>query len=903
MIQSLRKRFWETRHQGLQGKTAVRVTTRQMLYVILAMGLIIRTFFAARGNLNLDEGQWLYDIQLLAQGAIPFVDWTTRAPLLLAVTACFTKILGNSLLIARLISAASATVTSFILYQIGKEGASEKVGLTAAALFSLSPFVIYQTIIIHEHPLQGVLVSLAMLFLLRGLRENRNSDAFLHGLFLALAYLVRRSSPIYFLTEPILWLLFRKKIVTVVEKLCHVAMGAIVGILPLVPLVIMTDLRWMWLQYGAGGLSVTPSTTGDYSPANVLFNAVFFLVPQCVLLVRHIVQRLLRWLPSPDKREIAVYASVLLSLICFLLLSLPDSWTDRYNVIPIARSEEYVMAILFGMGLLLVVPQPHSYGDNNSQHLVGISTLWLVTIVGFYLVVQRRWILDYSMELVPPICLMAGMALFANKRIENTVCCPFSRPRRLLTPVMPILLLIIHTAWSGYILAFRPTYARRWSQTHVATVGEYLASRTKVDEKIFTGDTIFGITANRPIVLNLSHPAIYYMTGNIDPVSYDPYDVIPSQIDLLRFLAQHDVRYIPADARTNALVDNYPPLRAFVDARYREEAIIGSTHIYRRLPEHEINLPSWEAVEIEEGIESVYLNYGYQMELLGYSVEEDIIPGERATATLYWRFLTRMPSSYETECQLLDPNYVVWERTFQPLQAYGKALEKVYTQSIPLHVKDGFPAPAFARLKVAIRDAKSGKYLPLIGHQYEMVGYGTPFGQLRIVEEIEGLSQDQLPLATFGQVAVLVDSSLPHAWVPGTQNVIGLTWKALSHTKENYAVFVHMVDEDGNLIAQDDSQPRDGFFPTSLWKPGDIVPDSYSLELPNDIAPDKSYHLFVGYYLVADMERLPAWDANGDPLPNHQFTLAQDIVISGDVSSTSMKHREIMSTREPSHDH
>ena len=44
--------------------------------------------------------------------------------------------------------------------------------------------------------------------------------------------------------------------------------------------------------------------------------------------------------------------------------------------------------------------------------------------------------------------------------------------------------------------------------------------------------------------------------------------------------------------------------------------------------------------------------------------------------------------------------------------------------------------------------------------------------------------------------------------------------------------------------------------PTSAWLPDQTVADGYTIQLPEDAAPGQ-YHVYIGMYNLATMERLP----------------------------------------------
>jgi hypothetical protein len=93
----------------------------------------------------------------------------------------------------------------------------------------------------------------------------------------------------------------------------------------------------------------------------------------------------------------------------------------------------------------------------------------------------------------------------------------------------------------------------------------------------------------------------------------------------------------------------------------------------------------------------------------------------------------------------------------------------------------------------------------------------------------------------------------------GTDPVLlTLYWRAESPLDQSYTVFIHALDEDGELMAEFDALPFDGLYPTRAWLPGQIVADSHTLALPKT-----AHTLVVGLYDPASLTRLPVSDGAG----------------------------------------
>jgi hypothetical protein len=89
----------------------------------------------------------------------------------------------------------------------------------------------------------------------------------------------------------------------------------------------------------------------------------------------------------------------------------------------------------------------------------------------------------------------------------------------------------------------------------------------------------------------------------------------------------------------------------------------------------------------------------------------------------------------------------------------------------------------------------------------------------------------------------------------------------------DYTVFVHLLDPDGSLVAQDDGPPVKGHYPTSLWAPGEVIIDPRSISLKE--LPSGAYQLRAGMYLLETGDRLPVVDEAREQLPESAIPLAR----------------------------
>jgi serine/threonine-protein kinase len=101
---------------------------------------------------------------------------------------------------------------------------------------------------------------------------------------------------------------------------------------------------------------------------------------------------------------------------------------------------------------------------------------------------------------------------------------------------------------------------------------------------------------------------------------------------------------------------------------------------------------------------------------------------------------------------------------------------------------------------------------------------------------------------------------------------ITLRWEATRSIDRRYAVFVHLIGPDGNLIAQDDRQPN---LPTNEWFEGIQVVDPHQITVPSG-APTGRYQIRTGMYPEGQPgNRLPIVDPGSTTQESNSILIAE----------------------------
>jgi hypothetical protein len=102
----------------------------------------------------------------------------------------------------------------------------------------------------------------------------------------------------------------------------------------------------------------------------------------------------------------------------------------------------------------------------------------------------------------------------------------------------------------------------------------------------------------------------------------------------------------------------------------------------------------------------------------------------------------------------------------------------------------------------------------------------------------------------------LTEADFDPTWPVGTLQTVTLQWWLAEPVNRDYTVFVHLRNgERGENVTQGDGPPVDGWYPTSVWKIGEVVEDTHEVLVTADVPPG-SYILVVGWYDPVSGDRL-----------------------------------------------
>lgn len=239
--------------------------------------------------------------------------------------------------------------------------------------------------------------------------------------------------------------------------------------------------------------------------------------------------------------------------------------------------------------------------------------------------------------------------------------------------------------------------------------------------------------------------------------------------------------------------------------------------------------------------------------LLGYTLHaEGLEAGSPLTLDLYWRG-ERTAGNESVQIDLIGQgrNATLWDGAVLPTD--------------DVQWRDGEIFCRRGRMRFPL-DTPAGSYSLAL----DVAGTTVPLTDLHVGESTRRFdvpAVDERVDATLGERVRLVGYTME----AGRPLSVTLVWKALRPPEQSYKVFVHLLNEGGEIVAQSDAVPAGGYA-TTEWLADEVVLDTHTIEVPTGV-PAGTYRLVAGMYDPVSGERMPAKDTDGEAVLNGAIPL------------------------------
>jgi hypothetical protein len=323
----------------------------------------------------------------------------------------------------------------------------------------------------------------------------------------------------------------------------------------------------------------------------------------------------------------------------------------------------------------------------------------------------------------------------------------------------------------------------------------------------------------------------------------------------------------------------------WIPALDEETRIVGTT-----APVLDVNVrparmaPAPENVKLAHPQSIIWRN---QLKLFGVDYPARANIGETIVIGAGWLALNTFDQAYDVRLSLraqdtrFDNNEPALEQTF-PLSQYptvewrrNEVIHELYDLVLPGKADKGRPlAGGSYTLSIEVLDENGTRLSPPV-----------EIGEIDIVVEerlfeLPSPPQHALDLHLGAPVNGQHPIALTGYDTDQTETELTLTlyWQCNTALETSYTVFVHLLDENGQVQAQNDQLPVQGRAPTGGWVEEQIVIDTHIVAIA-ETAPPGPYRIEVGMYDRQTMTRLPVFDAGGGRQTDDRALLDTEIVI------------------------
>ena len=244
-------------------------------------------------------------------------------------------------------------------------------------------------------------------------------------------------------------------------------------------------------------------------------------------------------------------------------------------------------------------------------------------------------------------------------------------------------------------------------------------------------------------------------------------------------------------------------------------------------------------------------------------------PGDTLPVTLYWKAHRPPIADYQARVRLCPANgggastcaQAVAEQTAGPAgDRYPTSHWRAGTVVRDWHDLNLSPSTPRGTYDLVVSLIAGGRSLAeAILQQVEVGGRPHSFTQPAVEQSL---------LMRVGDDVQLLGYTLDSTAQPGGFLNLTLYWQALDRIPVSYTIFVHVLDSDGRIVAQQDSLPGQGSLSTTSWVKGEFITDSHQVPLDPRLAVGE-YSIEVGMYDANTGARLPTTTPDGQSMGDH----------------------------------
>jgi len=532
-----------------------------LIFFLIIFSFFLKLYIGMNANIDPDEGQLIYDAHLMNSGLIPFIDFSTRSPLILYFLIALEKLLGGySLLNSKILISFFMSLSILMVYLISNKTYNNKrISFISCLVFTATPYLMFYSYVLHVSQSLILFLLITFYFFTIYIKDKNIYALILTSFFMVLSFLTRRETIIYIPLFLVFIFYINKGLKNKIKSIFNFSFFAIIFFI-IISWPILKNIGFLKFDEYYGISSLLAQTSGDSIEASsskyyIIFSWFVLIFPLTYLLAKYLIEIVLKFYKKTNLNtsKIGFYLTLVLSTLGFIFLN--NQKTGTYNIL-----EEYYLSLYLLCYAFVIFVVEIFWTKINFNFYKNKSFLFIFSQILFFLFVMMIKINEYHLSYflsITSLLIIIFTPIISIPLLNYVYKNIFKK-----FIIFTILFILFLNQNIAFIKA--DIHERKYSYNLINEVDKNIQSLSSEDDVIFTVDTTLAINSKREIRPPITHHRIY---DNTDCLKYDLN--LPCLSEVGQILEKNNVKLIIGGFRTEYLIKSNKTLNNYIKEHYK----------------------------------------------------------------------------------------------------------------------------------------------------------------------------------------------------------------------------------------------------------------------------------------------------------------------------------------------
>lgn len=572
------------------------LSEKHIILIAIGVGFVLHLWLALLTPVIIDEGAYIQDALQSSSKLLPFKDFLTKGPLYIFAIWLWSFVVPNTLLAWRLFSAVIWAIGGWFFWKLTIEfNFRPRARLFAAAAFNLLPAAIALTTPLLLQTASTSAVVLALVLVLRAIRNQSRMLAMYSGIIFTAAFFVRITAVVPAAIAFLMYMLLARPGSKLKLALTYAGTGIVffallfaiaTAILGLPKAAVLTNMEAFLISQNRQELNETAAESAD-GPIRALTiesrlfirTGVLFLAPLVIFPLLFVQRKNLLWSAGIFTALFFVGWSVWIVLL--------DTNFLMPKTLPIAMMT--ILIVIFGIpfitGLAALLYTPEGVWKRYMPRwqMPLLVVLWLAMTVLAYSQ-WGRFRQSYLTEFLPQLALLLGISFDYMFDTWSKI-----KPRWMYHLLIAAFVFITGLSlYQGFAMASLYPHSGTVDQKSLVRIVRLIQENVPKGDMLFTAQPVATALSGRQIIFGYSHPG-WYREAYFGTISNELRDLLFKKPEEITEYLKDEAPFVLTESRTDEIYFNdYPERQAILHEKFTavgsvQNEMAGDTYtLYKR---------------------------------------------------------------------------------------------------------------------------------------------------------------------------------------------------------------------------------------------------------------------------------------------------------------------------------